>query len=96
MWEDGVCRSKGGCPGPKVSVGRSVGKEITVDLESLQPTEINDTIDEIDDGEDNSNTNVENEKVTEEVEIETNTEISNDENQEGGEDLKKIVVHTFF
>lgn len=68
-------------------------KEITVDLESLQPQETDDTIvDEIDDGEDKDLSN------DKEISIVEDKEISNDEEQEGGGDknLKNIVVHTFF
>lgn len=69
-------------------------KEITVDLESLQPQETDDTIvDEIDDGEDKDTSN---EKG---ISNDEDKDISNDEEQEeggGDKNLKNIVVHTFF
>ena len=68
-------------------------KEITVDLESLQPKATDDTIvDEIDDSEDKD---ISSDK---DKEISNDEDMTNEEEQVGGDDknLKNIVVHTFF
>ena len=73
-------------------------KEITIDLESLQPQETDDTIvDEIDDGEDKGTSEDKDKEISNHEE--KDKEISNHEEQEeggGDKNLKNIVVYTFF